>query len=206
MVTLIGKKIGMTRIFDVNGLVMPVTVIKIEDNIITCIKKKDIHGYNAVQITTGVKKKNINKAEFGFFNKLNFNVGLGLWEIPYIKNIHFKILQCLNIDLLKNCNKVNITSFTKGKGFSGTIKRWNFKSQDKSHGNSLSHRVPGSIGQNQTPGKVFKGKKMPGRMGGVRVTMKNLSVVEINNKDNFILIKGCIAGPNNNFVKISSFN
>ncbi len=203
MVALIGKKIGMISVFQDNGALIPVTLIEITNNIITFIKTVKKDGYKAVQVTTGLKKK-ANRSQLIFFNKLNIKLGLGLWELPYVKSLHCNIGQPLNVDLFKNIKKVNITAICKGKGFSGTIKRWNFRSQDKSHGNSLSHRVPGSIGQNQTPGKVFKGKKMPGHMGNKKVTIKNLSLIEVNTKHNFLLVKGCIPGANNSIVRVSS--
>ncbi len=198
MISLIGKKIGMTSIFIKNYLI-PVTIIKIKENIITCINKY------TVQVTTGKKKKKyLNKCELGFYNKLNILPGEGLWEIPYIKNIHTYVGKIININLFKNVKKVDITGYSKGKGFCGTIKRWNFSSQDSSHGNSLSHRAPGSIGQNQSPGKVFKGKKMSGRLGNNRITLKFLKVIKIYNKKNILLIKGSIPGFNKSNIIIKS--
>ncbi len=198
MISLIGKKIGMTRIF-VDNLSIPISVIKIDNNIITCINK------NSVQITTGnIKIKKVNKCQLGFYKKINLNPGEGLWEIPYIKKIHTHIGKILDISLLVNIKNIDITGYSKGKGFSGTIKRWNFSSQDSSHGNSLSHRVPGSIGQNQSPGKVFKGKKMSGRLGNERITIKNLKIIKIYIKKNILLVKGSIPGFNNSKIIIKS--
>ncbi len=203
MIILIGKKIGMTRIFLNNGLSIPVTVIKIEKNVITCIKKNNSKYFT--QITVFCKKiKKINKPKLGYFNKLNIKPGIGLWEIPYLKNIHLNVGQYLNINLFKNVNRVDITGISKGKGFCGTIKRWNFSSQDSTHGNSLSHRVPGSIGQNQTPGKVFKGKKMSGHLGNSKVTIHGLKIIKLYKKNNLMLIKGCVPGFNGNILKIKS--
>ncbi len=199
MIVLIGKKIGMTRIFTKNGISIPVSIIFINRNIITCIKK-DI---NKVQISFGLKKKN-NKCKLGFYKKINIKPGIGLLEIPYIKEIHYNIGQELNVKLLKNINKVDITGISKGKGFSGTIKRWNFSSQNKTHGNSLSHRAPGSIGQNQSPGRVLKGKKMSGHLGNNKVTIKCLKIIEIYEKKNILLIKGSVSGFNNSNLIIKS--
>ncbi len=203
MISLIGKKIGMTSIF-INNILVPVTVIKINYNIITCIIK-----YNnkySTQITVIDKKKNkhLNKCQLGFFKKINLNYGSNLWEVPYNKKIHTHIGKILNINLLINIKKVNITGYSKGKGFCGTIKRWNFSSQDSSHGNSLSHRVPGSIGQNQSPGKVFKGKKMSGHLGNNKITIKKLKIIKIYNEKNILLLKGSVPGCNNSNLIIKS--
>ncbi len=203
MIVLIGKKIGMTRVFDSNGLSFAVTLIEIKDNIITCIKKCD--GKYITQVTTGsIKNKKINKSQLFFYNKINVTPGIGLWEIPYVKKLHLHVGQFLNVSLFKNINNVDVTGISKGKGFAGTIKRWNFSSQDSSHGNSLSHRVPGSIGQNQTPGKVFKGKKMCGHLGNVRVTIQNLKIYKIYFKKNILLIYGSVPGYNGSKLIIKS--
>ncbi len=193
----------MTNIFTDNYLFIPVSIIKIDDNIITqIIKNRDKY---FTQITTGIKReKNVNKCILGLYKKVNINPGLGLWEIPYIKNIHLNVGQVLNIDLFKDIFKVDVVGYSKGKGFSGTIKRWNFKSQDSTHGNSLSHRVPGSIGQNQSPGKVFKGKKMAGHLGNDKITVKNLKVIKLYIKKKILLVKGSIPGANNGNVIIRS--
>ncbi len=203
IISLIGKKIGMTRVFNNDGLSIPVSVIEINDNIITCIKNLNVDGYNAVQVTFGFKK-NVNKVMLSYFSKIGINPGIGLWEIPYLKDIHLKIGQKLCINLFCGIKKVDITGVSKGKGFSGTIKRWNFSSQDKTHGNSLSHRAPGSIGQNQTPGRVFKGKKMSGQMGNKFVTVQGLSIIKIYIEKNILLVKGSIPGFNNSIVYVKS--
>ncbi len=203
MIVLIGSKIGMTKIFDKNGLSFAVTVIEIKDNIITCIKKE--HEKYITQVTTGtINIKKLNKSQLGFYKKININPGIGLWEIPYIKDLHLHIGQSLKVNLFNNVKKVDVIGISKGKGFSGTIKRWNFRSQDKSHGNSLSHRVPGSIGQNQTPGRVFKGKKMCGHLGNTRNTIQNLKIYKIYDDKNILLICGAVPGYNGSRLIIRS--
>ncbi len=191
--TLIGSKIGMTSIFSENGMFVPVTVIKIEDNKITQIKNIKNDGYEAVQVTTGNKPR-LKKPENGHLMKSGVSTGIGLWEFRVKNTSDLKLGEKLTIKELNAIKKVDITGITKGKGFSGTVKRWNFSTQDASHGNSLSHRVPGSIGQNQTPGRVLKGKKMSGHLGNVKVTLQNLRIINIIEKDNLILIKGSVPG------------
>ncbi len=203
MIVLMGKKIGMTQILDLNNLFIPVTIIEFSNNIITSINKSS--NKKKVQITTGkVNFKKLNRSRKIFFKKINVKPGLYLYEVPYIKNLHTEIGKNLDVSIFNNINKVNVTGISKGKGFSGTIKRWNFKTQDKSHGNSLSHRVPGSIGQNQSPGKVFKGKKMSGHLGNFKVTKKNLDVVNIYLEKNLLIVKGCVPGFNNSYVIVKS--
>ncbi len=204
MITLVGIKIGMTRIFDCKNISFPVTIIKIYDNIIVNINNKN--NIKNIQVTIDKKyKKNINKSLLGIYKKSRVKPGIGgIWSIPYIEKIHKNIGQFINLNIFNNVKYVDVTGISKGKGFSGTIKRWNFKSQDKSHGNSLSHRVPGSIGQNQTPGRVFKGKKMSGHLGNVKVTIQNLKIINIYLKKKILLVKGCIPGYNKNFVFVKS--
>ncbi|WWO99305.1 MAG: 50S ribosomal protein L3 [Candidatus Dasytiphilus stammeri] len=196
MVGLVGKKIGMTRIYSKDGISLPVTLIKFEMNYVTQIKDLAKEGYRAIQVTTGKKKINkISKPEMGHFAKSGIRVGRGLWEFKLSAlETNFSIGQVLTVEIFTKINKVDVTGISKGKGFAGTVKRWNFKTQDATHGNSLSHRVPGSIGQNQTPGRVFKGKKMAGRLGNSRVTVQNLNIIRIDIKNNFLLIKGSVPG------------
>ncbi len=204
MIILIGIKIGMTRIFDNKNLSIPITIIKIYDNIITCINKKN--KIINIQVTFKTKNKNkLIKPIKGICKKIKIKYCIGkFWSVPYIKDLHKNIGQIININLFKNIKYIDVTGFSKGKGFSGTIKRWNFKSQDSSHGNSLSHRVPGSIGQNQTPGRVFKGKKMSGHLGNKRITVQNLKILDLNFNKRILLVKGSIPGYNNNFLFIKS--
>ncbi|QJC35347.1 50S ribosomal protein L3 [Enterobacteriaceae endosymbiont of Donacia proxima] len=197
MIGLMGKKMGMTRIFTEEGTSIPITVIQFENIRVTQIKTILNDGYNAIQMTTGFKKTNhINKSEIGHFLKAKTEAGSILWEYRiHDYNINkFYVGQKINIDIFKQIVKVDVTGISKGKGFSGTVKRWNFKTQDSSHGNSLSHRVPGSIGQNQTPGKVFKGKKMAGQLGNKKITIQNLHIIKLDFIKNLLLIKGAIPG------------
>lgn len=201
MIGLVGKKIGMSRIFSKEGIAIPITVIKVQNNRITQIKRKETDSYSAVQVTTGKKKNNkLKKPEVGHFIKNKVLAGIGLWEFRVKNSAKFKVGQVLTLDILSNIKKVDITGFSKGKGFSGTIKRWNFKMQDATHGNSLSHRVPGSIGQNQTPGRVFKGKKMSGHLGNSRTTIQNLKIIKIDSNNSLLLIKGSIPGSKNSNI------
>ncbi|CAL4324072.1 50S ribosomal protein L3 [Buchnera aphidicola (Chaitophorus sp. 3695)] len=195
MLGLVGKKIGMTRIFNKEGSSIPITVIEIVENRITQIKNQYLKKFFTVQLTTGEKKnKDLNKPKLGHFKKNDVKPGRGLWEFKVLNKSNFFIGQNFYVDFFKDIKKVDVTGISKGKGFAGTIKRWNFSSQDASHGNSLSHRAPGSIGQNQTPGRVFKGKKMSGHLGNKKVTIQSLSVIEINKNKNYILIKGSVPG------------
>ncbi|VFP80388.1 50S ribosomal protein L3 [Candidatus Erwinia haradaeae] len=197
MIGFVGKKIGMTRIFTEEGLSIPITVIQLEENRVTQVKKIETDGYTAIQVTTGIKKINrITKPQAGHFAKSGILAGRGLWELKTSKVESFNIGQSINIQILSNSGvkKVDVSGFSKGRGFTGTVKRWNFRTQDATHGNSLSHRVPGSIGQNQTPGKVFKGKKMAGHMGNQRVTIQSLKVIRIDIDRNLLLVKGAVPG------------
>lgn len=203
MIGLVGKKIGMTRIFTEEGIVIPVTVIEVKSNRVTQIKNKNTDHYDAIQVTTGRKKNNrLKKPEIGHFIKSKVLAGIGLWEFRVKDSNKFKIGQTLTVDVFNGIKKVDVMGFSKGKGFSGTVKRWNFKMQDATHGNSLSHRAPGSIGQNQTPGRVFKGKKMSGHLGNSRVTIQNLDIVKIDTKKNLILLKGSVPGSKSSSIVV----
>ncbi|WP_348769405.1 50S ribosomal protein L3 [Buchnera aphidicola] len=196
MIGLIGKKLGMTRIFTKEGYSIPVTVIEFQENRITQIKNIKNDGYFAIQTTTGIKKLNkLKKPQSGHFLKAGVIPGRGLWEFKINSNEYFKLGQIIKVNIFNNVKKVDITGTSKGKGFSGTVKRWNFRTQDATHGNSLSHRAPGSIGQNQTPGRVFKGKKMAGQLGNKRVTVQNLNIIRIDENRNLLLVKGAVPGP-----------
>ena len=181
---LIGKKQGMTRVFTPEGDSFAVSVVSVLPNTITQIKSVESEGYSSIQVTTGEKKeKHLSKAQQGHFKKSSVNAGEGLWEFR-VNSDDLNELQVgseINLDIFEEGQKIDVQGKSKGKGFAGTVKRWNFKMQDASHGNSISHRAPGSIGQCQTPGKVWKGKKMSGHMGDV--------------KKNLVLIKGAIPGP-----------
>ncbi|CAL4325373.1 50S ribosomal protein L3 [Buchnera aphidicola] len=195
MIGLIGKKIGMTRIFTVEGISIPVTVIEVQENRITQIKNMNNDKYCAIQVTTGIKKTSrLKKPILGHFLKSGVLPGRGLWEFKIKEHEKFTVGQKINIDIFSDIKKVDIIGTSKGKGFCGTVKRWNFRTQDATHGNSLSHRVPGSIGQNQTPGRVFKGKKMAGHLGNTRITVQSLKIIRIDRNRNLLLVKGAVPG------------
>ena len=195
MIGLIGRKVGMTRIFNEDGVSIPVTVIEIEANRVTQVKTLETDGYCAVQVTTGSKKaSHVTKPEAGHFVKAGVEAGRGLWEFRVAEGEEFTLGQEINVDIFADVKKVDVTGTSKGKGYAGTVKRWNFRTQDATHGNSLSHRVPGSIGQNQTPGRVFKGKKMSGHLGNERVTVQSLEVVRVDAERKLLLVKGAVPG------------
>lgn len=195
---IIGKKCGMTRVFQDDGTNVPVTVIEANPNRVTQVKTIERDGYAAVQVTSGSKRSAlINKPTAGHFAKADVVAGQGLWEfrtesvgadeIPAVGNE-------LTVEQFEAGQKVFISGTSKGKGFAGVIKRHNFAMQDATHGNSLSHRAPGSIGQCQTPGRVFKGKKMAGQMGNVRSTTKNLEIIRVDSERHLLLVKGAVPG------------
>ena len=195
---LIGKKQGMTRVFTPEGDSFAVSVVSVLPNTITQIKSVESEGYSSIQVTTGDKKeKHLSKAQQGHFKKSSVNAGEGLWEFR-VNSDDLNELQVgseINLDIFEEGQKIDVQGKSKGKGFAGTVKRWNFKMQDASHGNSISHRAPGSIGQCQTPGKVWKGKKMSGHMGDDKKTIQNLKIASIDVENNLVLIKGAIPGP-----------
>lgn len=159
------------------------------------MKTLETDGYAAIQVTAGSKKANrVNKAEAGHFAKAGVEAGRGLWEFRLENGEEFEVGAELTVELFNETKKVDVTGTSKGKGFQGAVKRWNFRTQDMTHGNSLSHRAPGSIGQCQTPGRVFKGKKMAGHMGAERVTTQNLEIVRVDAERNLLLIKGAVPG------------
>jgi large subunit ribosomal protein L3 len=192
---LVGRKSGMTRIFTEEGVSVPVTVLEMTPNRITQVKSSDVDGYTAVQVTAGaVKASRVNKAEAGHFAKAGVEAGRGLWEFRVDSTEEYQVGGELNVGLFEAGQKVDVTGQSKGKGFQGGIKRWNFHGLDNTHGNSLSHRSNGSIGQCQTPGRVFKGKKMSGHMGAEQVTVQTLEVVRVDAERNLLLIKGAVPG------------
>ena len=202
---LIGKKQGMTRFFTEEGGSLPVTVVSVDTNTVIQIKTLDNDGYNSVQVTTGQKKeKHLNKSALGHFKKSSVVPGEGLWEFPIENNEveKLEVGQSIPLGLFQEGQAVDVSGVSKGKGFAGTVKRWNFKMQDATHGNSLSHRAPGSIGQCQTPGRVWKGKKMSGHMGSEKVTVQNLKIVSIDLENSLILIQGSIPGSTGSRVML----
>ncbi|MEJ8567450.1 50S ribosomal protein L3 [Elongatibacter sediminis] len=194
---LIGRKRGMTRMFTEEGESIPVTVIEVSPNRVTRVKTEETDGYRAIQVTAGSRRANLlNKPEAGHFASTGVEAGEGLWELRLDdgEDTEFEPGAEITVSVFEAGEKVDVTGTSKGKGFAGTVKRHNFRMQDATHGNSLSHRAPGSIGQNQTPGRVFKGKKMSGHMGDERVTTQNLEVVRVDADRNLLLIKGAVPG------------
>jgi len=200
---IVGRKVGMTRYITESGEALAVTVIECLPNYITQIKTLETDGYNSVQVTTDTKKANrVNKPSKGQFAKANVEAGRGLWEFRSNDETQSKVGETITLEDFASVLKVDVIGQSKGKGFSGVIKRYNFRMQDATHGNSLSHRAPGSIGQCQTPGRVFKGKKMAGHQGDERVTTLNLKVVKVNSDENYILVQGAVPGAKNGDVII----
>lgn len=190
---IVGKKAGMTRVFTEDGQSVAVTVLEVTPNRITQVKTVDTDGYSALQITYGEKKvSRVSKAEAGHFAKANVQAGRGVQEFRTEEN--FAVGEELTVAQFEAGQKVDVTGVSKGKGFQGGVKRWNFRTQDATHGNSLSHRVLGSIGQCQTPGRVWKGKKMAGHMGAEQVTTQSLEIVRVDAENNLLLIKGAVPG------------
>lgn len=203
---LVGRKCGMTRIFTEDGVSIPVTVIEVEPNRITQIKSEESDGYSAVQVTTGARKSShLSKSAAGHFAKAGVGAGRGLWEfrVEESEASGFAVGDAIQVSVFEAGKKVDVTATSKGKGFAGVIKRWNFAAQDATHGNSLSHRAPGSIGQNQSPGRVFKGKKMAGQMGNKQVTTQSLEVVRVDADKNLLLVKGAVPGATGADVIVS---
>ena len=195
---LIGKKQGMTRVFTPEGESFAVSVVSVLPNIITQIKSEEKEGYSSIQVTTGQKKdKHLTKSLQGHFKKNSLVAGEGLWEFRVQSEDldELSVGNEINLEIFEEGQNIDVQGKSKGKGFAGTVKRWNFKMQDASHGNSISHRAPGSIGQCQTPGKVWKGKKMSGHMGDEKKTVQNLKIASIDLENNLLLIKGAIPGP-----------
>ncbi|HFC52895.1 MAG TPA: 50S ribosomal protein L3 [Gammaproteobacteria bacterium] len=194
---IVGRKAGMTRIFTEDGVSVPVTVIEVQPNRITQVKSDEVDGYRAVQVTTGTRRASrVTKPAAGHFAKAGVTAGRGLWEFRLADGEGEELAPGgeIRVDIFSDGQKVDVTGTSIGKGFAGTIKRHNFRGKDATHGNSLSHRTPGSIGQNQSPGKVFKGKKMAGHMGNCRVTVQNLEVVRVDAERNLLLVKGAVPG------------
>jgi len=194
---LVGRKVGMTRVFSEDGVSTPVTVLEVEANRVAQVKTVDNDGYSAIQVTTGAKKANrVNKPAAGHFAKAGIEAGRGLWEFRLTEGEGAELATGseITVELFNETKLVDVTGTSKGKGFQGGIKRWNFRMQDATHGNSISHRSNGSIGQCQTPGRVFKGKKMSGHMGAEKVTTQNLELVRVDAERNLLLIKGAVPG------------
>ncbi len=192
---IVGRKVGMTRIFTEEGISIPVTVIEAEPNRVTQLRTEEVDGYRAVQVTTGSRKTSrVNKPASGHLAKAEVEAGRGLWEFRLDEDESLEAAGEIKVDIFEVGQVIDVSGTTKGKGFQGGVKRHNFSMQDATHGNSLSHRAPGSIGQCQTPGRVFKGKKMAGHMGHVKRTTQNLKVVRVDVERNLLLVSGSIPG------------
>ena len=204
---IIGRKAGMTRIFSEEGVSMPVTVIAVEPNRVTQVKTVENDGYRALQVTAGSRKPSrVSKPQAGHFASAKVEAGDLITEFRLEESDagEFELGAEINVETFAEGQKVDVIGTSIGKGFAGAIKRHNFSMQDATHGNSLSHRAPGSIGQNQTPGRVFKGKKMSGHLGNVRRTAQNLEVVRVDPERNLILVKGAVPGAATGRVVVRS--
>ena len=202
---LVGRKSGMTRIFTEEGTSIPVTVVEVQPNRVTQIKTPETDGYTAIQVTTGSRRASrVTKGMAGHLAKANTEAGTGLWEFR-AEGADIADLTTgseIKVDLFAEGQMVDVTGTSKGKGFQGGVKRHNFQMQDATHGNSLSHRAPGSIGQCQTPGRVWKGKKMAGQMGNERSTTQSLKIVRVDLENNLLLIKGALPGATGSNVVV----
>jgi large subunit ribosomal protein L3 len=194
---LVGRKVGMTRVFTEAGETVPVTVIEVEPNRVTQVRSPEVDGYRAIQVTVGeTKASRVSKPEAGHLAKAGVAPGRGLWEFRVddaatdLPGVGSEV----RVEIFATGQKVDVRGTTKGKGYQGGVKRHNFATQDATHGNSLSHRAPGSIGQRQTPGRVFKGKRMAGQMGNVNRTAVNLEVVRVDAERNLLLVRGAVPG------------
>lgn len=202
-IAIIGRKAGMTRVFTEAGESIPVTVIECTPNRVTQVKTVETDGYRAVQVTAGeVKPQRVTKALTGIYKKAGVAAGRGLWEIRVTGDELADAVPGseIKVDLFNDIKRVDVTGTSIGKGFAGVQKRWNFGGGRASHGNSLSHRAPGSIGQRQSPGKVWKGRKMAGHMGSDQVTALNLDLVRVDSAKNLLLVKGAVPGHANGDV------
>ena len=204
-ISLLGSKVGMTRIYNEDGTATPVTVLEMQPNRISQIKTVETDGYNALQLTVGQRKASrVSKPEAGHFAKASVEAG-GFTSESRVDSVEeYELGSELKVDMFEVGQKVDVSGITIGKGFAGVLKRYNFAGKDATHGNSINHRTPGSIGQNQTPGRVFKGKKMSGHMGAVRQTTQNLSVVSVDAEKNLLLVKGAVPGAKGGNILVKS--
>jgi large subunit ribosomal protein L3 len=200
---LVGRKVGMTRVFSDDGVSTPVTVIEVEPNRVSQIKTVETDGYTAVQVITGTRRASrVTKPLAGHYRKAGVEPGRGAWEFRVDSVDGVELGSEIHVGIFEQGQIVDVAGVSKGKGFQGGIKRHNFTMQDATHGNSISHRSNGSIGQNQTPGRVFKGKKMSGHMGAANVTTQNLQIVRIDAERNLVLIRGAVPGAKSGDVVI----
>lgn len=199
---IIGEKVGMTQIYDENGVVIPVTVVKVNPTVVAQVKTEETDGYNAIQVATvAAKEKHLTKAQLGHFKKNNLENYRHLQEFRVENPQDYKVGQAIDLSVLSDVKKVDVTGKSIGKGFQGTVKRWNFSRGPMGHG-SKNHREPGSIGAGTTPGRIVKGKRMAGNMGNERVTIKKLTLVKVDNENSLVLIKGALPGSEGRLVTI----
>ncbi len=201
----VGRKVGMTRVFTDNGESVPVTVVEVSPNRITQMKNEESDGYRAVQVTVGERRATrVTRPMAGHFAKAGVEAGRGVWEFRLAEGEGDELAPGgeIKVDMFDDGQTVDVAGVSIGKGFAGTIKRHNFSGQRNTHGNSKAHRVPGSIGQNQSPGRVFKGKKMSGQMGNKRTTVQNLEIVRVDADRNLLLIRGAVPGSKGSDVVV----
>ena len=202
---ILGKKLGMTQIFDEDNRVVPVTVVEAGPCVVTQVRTKEIDGYEAVQIAYGeIDPRKVNQPEAGHFKKAGVTPRRHVAEIRVADSSSYEVGQDITVELFNDVKFVDVTGTSKGKGFAGGMKRHGFKGQGASHGNQAAHRRVGSIGQAATPGRVFKGKRMAGRMGNDQVTMQNLKVAKVDTESNLLLIKGAVPGINGAFAVVKT--
>ncbi|GJM11970.1 MAG: 50S ribosomal protein L3 [Pseudohongiella sp.] len=200
---LVGRKSGMTRVFTEEGTSVPVTVVEVQPNRVTQVKTPEVDGYSAIQVTTGSRRASrVSKGMAGHFAKAGTEAGSGLWEFRTADTAEIEMGSEIKVDQFEVGQMVDVTGTSKGKGFQGGVKRHNFQMQDATHGNSLSHRAPGSIGQCQTPGRVWKGKKMAGQMGNVKETTQSLEIIRVDLENSLLLIKGALPGATGSNVVV----
>lgn len=198
----IGKKLGMTQVFDDQGLAIPVTVIKVDPIVVTQVKTEAKDGYNAIQVgTVAAKEKHLTKAQIGHFKKNKLDNFRHLQEFRVENPQDYKVGQAIELSVLEGIQKVDVVGISIGKGFQGTVKRWNFSRGPMGHG-SKNHREPGSIGAGTTPGRVIKGKRMAGNMGNERVTVTKLKLVKVDSENSLVLVKGSVPGSEGKLVTV----
>ena len=204
-ISLLGSKVGMTRVYNEDGNATPVTVLEMLPNRISQLKTVESDGYSAIQLTVGAKKASkVNKPNSGHYAKASVEAGVFTRESRVDTVDEYELGSDVTLSIFEEGQKVDVTGTTIGKGFAGVLKRYNFAGKDATHGNSINHRTPGSIGQNQTPGRVFKGKKMSGHMGAVKQTTQSLTVVRVDLEKNLLLVKGAVPGARGGNVLVKS--
>ena len=204
-ISLLGRKVGMTRIYNDDGSATPVTVLEMTPNKVSQVKTVEVDGYTAVQLVAGSKKASrVNKAQAGHFSKANTEAGSQVRESRVDNVEEYQLGSEINVEIFEEGQLIDVTGTSKGKGFAGVLKRYNFAGKDATHGNSINHRTPGSIGQNQTPGRVFKGKKMTGHMGDVKTTTQNLKVVRVDAEKNLLLVQGAVPGAPGGSISVKA--